>query len=185
MPTPPSQLALTSQCSTQYATAVHPKNGATKPTRPMRLASFHLIRKTAGSSSAPARNVSTMAPVPERNLIQESSVCRSAVPRVAPIISCATVPTTISESAVATRSQIDTRVATRARPSHRAARSQVSVMTLPPNVLANAPLPFGSASPRILPLIHRRPPPADRLHPHRSHRSVPEYTRRRDESFLD
>src|ERR1700676_4787818 len=109
--------------------AVHPKKGATKPTRPMRLASFHLIRNTAGSSSAPARNVRTMAPVPERNLIQGSSVCRSVVPMVAPIISCATVPTTISDNAVATRSQIDNRVATSARPSHSAARSQVSVIT--------------------------------------------------------
>ena len=32
-------------------------------------ASFHFSRKTTGSISAPARKVSTMAPVPERNLI--------------------------------------------------------------------------------------------------------------------
>lgn len=69
-----------------------------------------------------------MAPVPERNLIHESSVCSSATPKVAPMINCATVPTTISDSAVATRSQIDSSVATRASPSHSAASSQVSVM---------------------------------------------------------
>ena len=57
-------------------------------------------------------------------------MCRRAVPSVAPMISWATVPTTISDNAVATRSQIDNRVATRARPNHRAARNQVSVTTV-------------------------------------------------------
>lgn len=40
------------------------------------------------------------------------------------------VPTTISDNAVAMRSQIDIRVATSARPSHRAAKVQISVVAL-------------------------------------------------------
>src|SRR5437870_11719011 len=42
--------------------------------------------------------------------------------------SCARVPTTISESAVATRSQIDTSVAMSASPSQSTASAQVSVI---------------------------------------------------------
>lgn len=49
---------------------------------------------------------------------------------IAPMMSWATVPTTISERAVAMRSQIDNNVATRANPSHKVARNQVSVMVL-------------------------------------------------------
>jgi len=41
------------------------------------------------------------------------------------------VPTTISESAVAIRSQIDSMEASKARPSHRAAWVQISVMSCP------------------------------------------------------
>ena len=40
------------------------------------------------------------------------------------------VPTTISESAVEIRNQIDSRLANRARPSHKAASAQMPVMTL-------------------------------------------------------
>jgi hypothetical protein len=69
-----------------------------------------------------------MAPVPATNLIQDSSVCRSVAPTVAPIISCATVPTTISDSAVAMRSQIEISVAKSASPSHSAACAQTAVM---------------------------------------------------------
>src|SRR5262249_42613221 len=45
------------------------------------------------------------------------------------------MPTTISASAVATRSQIDTRPATSASPSHNAATAHVSVMLEPPTVV--------------------------------------------------
>jgi hypothetical protein len=38
-------------------------------TRPSAVDSFHFARKILGSSSAPARNVSTMAPVPARKVI--------------------------------------------------------------------------------------------------------------------
>jgi hypothetical protein len=41
----------------------------------------------------------------------------------APMTSCAIVPTTISESAVETRSQIDSNVAISAKPTHKAARA--------------------------------------------------------------
>src|SRR5213082_2372489 len=41
---------------------------------------------------------------------------------------CASVPTTISESAVATRSQIEASAANNARPIHNAASAQVSVI---------------------------------------------------------
>ena len=47
----------------------------------------------------------------------------------APMISWAMVPTTISDSAVATLSQIDSRVATRARPSQSAARAHTWVIS--------------------------------------------------------
>jgi hypothetical protein len=40
----------------------------------------------------------------------------------------ATVPTTISESAVATRNQMESIVATSAKPSHKAACDQTSVI---------------------------------------------------------
>ncbi|MNE75763.1 hypothetical protein D3C80_1719530 [compost metagenome] len=70
-----------------------------------------------------------MAPAPERNLIQLASPCNTAMPNTAPMISCAMVPTTISESAVAIRKKIDSNVATKARPSHKAACAHISVMT--------------------------------------------------------
>ena len=50
-------------------------------------ASFHLSLNTCGSSSAPARNVRTIAPMPERNLTQDSSVPSTAEPTAAPMIS--------------------------------------------------------------------------------------------------
>ena len=51
-----------------------------------------------------------------------------ADPTAAPIISCAIVPTTISDNAEEMRSQIESRVAIKARPSHRAARAQMPVI---------------------------------------------------------
>src|SRR5439155_16334005 len=124
---PASQLASTPQPSSQRAAAAQPKNGAKKLISPTAVASFHLRRNTSGSSSAPARKVSTLAPVPESNLIHPWSPPSTAVPTSAPMSSCAMVPTTISESAVATRSQIDTSVAMSASPSQSAASAQVSV----------------------------------------------------------
>ena len=55
-----------------------------KPTRPMPVASFHFCLNTTGSSSAPARKVSRMAPAPDRNLIQVASPVRIALPSAAP-----------------------------------------------------------------------------------------------------
>ena len=40
-----------------------------KSTRPTAVDSFHFARQTLGSSSAPARNVSTMTPLPARKVI--------------------------------------------------------------------------------------------------------------------
>ena len=48
-----------------------------------------------------------MAPMPERNLIQDSSVPSTADPIAAPMINCAMVPTTISDSAEEIRNQIE------------------------------------------------------------------------------
>jgi hypothetical protein len=96
--------------------------------QPIAPASFQRSRKTTGSSSAPARKVRRIAPVPERNLTQVSPVPSTMAPMRAPMISCATVPTTISDKAVAMRSQIDSSVATKASPSHSAACVQISVM---------------------------------------------------------
>src|SRR5713226_10264933 len=101
--TPASQLASTLQPSPQRAAAAQPRNGAKKLINPIAVASFHLRLKTSGSSSAPARNVSTMAPMPDKNLTQDSSVPSSAAPMTAPMTSWAMVPTTISDSAVEMR----------------------------------------------------------------------------------
>src|SRR5580704_10500411 len=106
-------------------------NGKKKLASPTAPASFHLSLKTSGSSSAPARNVRMIAPIPERNLIQDSSVPRIAEPIAAPIMSWAMVPTTISERAVEIRNQIESRLAISARPSHNAASAHTPVMTEP------------------------------------------------------
>ncbi|MNN32153.1 hypothetical protein D3C81_1458660 [compost metagenome] len=103
MAIPASQLAGGSQPSPQRASAAQPRNGTAKLTRPMAVACFHCLRNTCGSSSAPARKVSRMAPAPERNLIQLASPCSTAAPSAAPMINWAMVPTTISDNAVATR----------------------------------------------------------------------------------
>ncbi len=81
-----------------------------------------------GSSSAPARNVSTMAPVPARKVIHCVLPCRPPVPSMTPMTSWATVPTTISESAVETLNQIAISVATNANPTHNAERAHAFVM---------------------------------------------------------
>ena len=66
--------------------------------------------------------------MPERNFTQDSSVPRIADPMTAPMISWAIVPTTISESAVEIRSQIEIKLAISARLSHNAASAQTPVM---------------------------------------------------------
>jgi hypothetical protein len=49
----------------------------------------------------------------------------------APMMSCAIVPTTISDSAVEIRNQIEIKLAMRASPSHSAANAQTLVMPAP------------------------------------------------------
>ncbi len=68
-----------------------------------------------------------MAPAPDRNLMAESSSA-SAAPAATPITSWAIVPMTISESAVATFSQMESKVAIRAKPSHIAVCAHTWVM---------------------------------------------------------
>src|SRR5579863_8792169 len=97
-------------------------NGPKKPTRPTPVASRHRRRKTIGSSSAPARNVNRIAPVPARK-VTHSDWPPSDPPITAPITSCATVPTTISERAVETLSQIASNVAKSASPTQIDARN--------------------------------------------------------------
>src|SRR6478735_5294469 len=73
-------------------------------------------------------------------------------PMIAPITSGAIVPTTISERAVAIRSQIDSRVASSASPSHRAARAQISVMlNRSYDAMIGAKKPASTAGPRRTP----------------------------------
>src|SRR5258707_6860301 len=91
-----------------------------------------------GSSSAPARNVSTIAPMPARNLTQPSSAPSTADPMNALNVKWAVAPIMISDSAVETRSQIENRPAITARPSHNAASAHTLVM------LILAVLPLGS-----------------------------------------
>src|SRR5205085_7239104 len=112
----------------KYATAVQPRKGAKKPMRPMTVASFQRARKTCGSDSVPARKVSTIAPAPARNVIHGCCAPRKALPTLAPMMSWATVPTTISERAVEMRSLMAMRTAMSARPTQMAARNQVSAM---------------------------------------------------------
>ena len=66
-----------------------------------------------------------MAPVPERKVIHGWSAA-SVAPRSTPINNWATVPTIISERAVAIRNQMEKRVAMSARPSQIAAYPQTS-----------------------------------------------------------
>src|SRR5262249_18595809 len=144
MATPASQLAAGSHPSSHRAAAAQPRKGAKKLASPTAVASFHLRRNTSGSSSAPARNVRTIAPMPERNLTQDSSVPSNAAPTAAPMISCAIVPTTISDNAVEMRSQIDSKLAIKASPSQSAASAHTPVM-LPPHV-SGTPRPHGPAA---------------------------------------
>lgn len=65
------------------------------------------------------------------DLIQVWSVS-TALPRPAPMKSWATVPTTISDMAVAMRNQMDSSVAISANPSQSAATESISVDGLPP-----------------------------------------------------
>ena len=50
----------------EWPTSVQPRNGPKKPAMPTASDSRHLVLKIAGSSSAPARKVRTMAPAPAR-----------------------------------------------------------------------------------------------------------------------
>ena len=60
----------------------------------------------------------------------------TAAPTAAPMISCAIVPTTISDKAVEMRSQIESRLAINARPSHSAANPHTPVMAWAPAALS-------------------------------------------------
>src|SRR5258707_9310624 len=130
MATPASQLGITPQPSREGAPAAQPRNGNRKLASPTGAASFHLSLNTMGSSSAPARNVSTIAPMPARNLTQPSSARSTADPMNALKINWAVVPTMISDSAVETRSQIENRPAITARPSHNAASAHTLIMLI-------------------------------------------------------
>jgi hypothetical protein len=56
----------------------------------------------------------------------------TAEPTAAPMINCANVQTTISDSAVEMRSQMESKLATNARPSQRTAKPHTLVMAYPP-----------------------------------------------------
>jgi hypothetical protein len=62
-----------------------------------------------------------------------SVALQPVVPSITPMTSCATVPTTISESAVETLNQIASSIATNANPTHKAERAHAFVME--PSVL--------------------------------------------------
>ena len=72
-----------------------------------------------------------MAPVPARKLIQLVFPPSSACTKRAPITNCATVPTTISLRAVEILNQMATSVATKAKPTHTAARTHTFSMGHP------------------------------------------------------
>src|SRR5258707_9268283 len=159
MATPASQLGITPQPRREGAPAAQPRNGNRKLASPTAAASFHLSLNTMGSSSAPARKVSTIAPMPARNLTQPSSVPSTADPMNALKINWAVVPTMISDSAVETRSQTENRPAITARPSHNAASAHTLVMLIlavsPPGSLHHESTkkpPCGGSKPRLPPL---------------------------------
>src|SRR5437588_574298 len=79
----------------------------------------------------PARNVSMIAPALARNVIQGVSAGSREAPSVTPATHWARVPTTISDSAVAVRNQIDRSAASSASPNQSAAMAQVPVITFP------------------------------------------------------
>ena len=141
------------QPRTKNAMAVQPRNGARKPTMPTLHVSFHDLRMTSGSSSAPARNVRGTAPVDERNLTHDWSVPSTATPMSAPGSSCATVPTTISDVAESS----DTSWRPRGRTACRTAfmRSSLpasfTMFTSKPASLERTNSAFGSSLPRRSP----------------------------------
>src|ERR1035441_3411059 len=136
------------------------------------MASFHFVRNIPGSSSAPARNVSTMAPVPARKPTHPDFAPNTSVPMTAPMMSCATVPTTISESAVEILNQIDSMVATKASTSHSAAENQTCSISVS-DAQIYAVQGFGLEAPTAMPAIgvigrleaavKRTPPPNQRI----------------------
>ena len=65
-----------------------------------------------------------MAPVPARKVTQSAFAFRPLETKIAPITSCATVPTTISVSAVEILNQIASNVAMRAKPTQTDACTQ-------------------------------------------------------------
>jgi hypothetical protein len=73
----------------------------------------------------------------------------TAEPTAAPMINCAIVPTTISDRAAEMRNQIESRIATNARPSHSAANPHTPVMAdNPAGVLTLGPVrPETAATP--------------------------------------
>ncbi len=132
--TPASQLDMAVQRRTYWATGVRPRNGLEKPTSPAAVVSFHFARKITESSSAPARKVSTLAPVPAKKVIHSVFAARPAGSTTAPIMSCATVPTTVSNKAVEILSQIARKVAMRANPT----QIEASARTFGASALASA-----------------------------------------------
>src|SRR4029450_1049440 len=94
---------------------------------PTAVASLQRWRNTAGSSSAPARKVSMIAPAPARNLIQGSSAPSTFAPSRRLKLP-APVPTRISASAVETRAESEQKLANSARQNQTAASVQTVVI---------------------------------------------------------
>src|SRR5262245_19968424 len=116
---PHRQLALGAQPNEYYAIAAQPRNGATNPTSPTTLTSANLTRITSGSSSAPARKVSTTAPEAARKRTHSALAARISPKPKNPVAAAAETPTQISTNAIDIRREEAMRAETIARASHR------------------------------------------------------------------
>ncbi len=97
---PASQAARASHPSPQWTTAALPKNGARNPSAPTTESSRTSRRITSGSSSAPAKKVSSTVPAEARKRSHSSSAPTSSPPWNAPATAPAATPMQISTSAM-------------------------------------------------------------------------------------
>jgi len=100
---PASQLAWVLQPRTKWARAAQPKNGAKNPISPPTNTSRSFIRIAAGSSSAPARKVSSTAPIEAMNRSQSRFAPRALRSRYCSAAKAANMPTQISTNAMEMR----------------------------------------------------------------------------------
>lgn len=111
--------ASSDQCATKSAYAIAPRNGARNEAAPRIDDGSNCLRKTIGSISPPAKNVSKMLPKPATKSIQALVRRPSSAPAATPMI--------ISTSAAGIFTRIAISAASAASASQSAATSQMFV----------------------------------------------------------